>query len=195
MNLLRTTGLMASALVLALGCGPDDSGVGGGTDDSGSGSGSDTTAGPTTNGTNPTSTTNTSMGATSSTGMADSSSGDDATTAATTDGPGTTTGESGESSSGDPPGDAYPPCMDVGECPAPYDVCWPPFGGGNFCSVECMDAGECPEPTSGDAVPVCEGPPGGVQGCVLDCSMGTCPDGMDCVDIFGDGAFLRCIHP
>jgi hypothetical protein len=53
---------------------------------------------------------------------------------------------------------------------------------------------DCPEPMSGGAVPVCEGPPG-TDTCVLDCTDGMCPDGMDCVDVFGDGMFMRCTWP
>lgn len=126
------------------------------------------------------------------TGSTGGSSGGSETTDAETDTSGTdSTGDS--SSSGEPPVDDYPSCMADDECTDPYTLCWPPadFGDPNFCTLECADAKECPVPSSGAAVPVCEGPPD-TNVCVLDCSEGECPDGMDCVDIFGNGAFLRC---
>ena len=52
----------------------------------------------------------------------------------------------------------------------------------------------CTEATSGEAVPVCEGPPG-TNVCILDCSEGECPTGMECIDVFGNGMFLRCVWP
>lgn len=187
-------GLSSTVIVLALACGPDTGGIGGGSaEDSGSGSGSDTA----TTSMNPTVTasTNGSADGTGSTGVADGSS---TSTGVTTD-PGTTTsgdtmGTTDEgSSSGGPPAESYPGCMVDEDCSDPYTLCWPPpeVGTPNFCTTECTDPGDCPEPTSGDATPVCEGPPG-TDICVLDCSMGDCPDDMECTDIFGDGAFLRC---
>jgi hypothetical protein len=175
-------------------CGPD--GGGGGTED-GSGSGSGTDASPTTSTTNttndPTSTSNGSADGTGSTTAVDTgSSGPEATTD-----PGTTTtevtGSSDGGSSGEPPPESYPGCMADEDCSDPYTLCWPPmeFGTPNFCTVECMDAGECPVPTSGTATPACEGPPG-MNICALDCSEGECPDGMSCVDVFGNGMFMRC---
>lgn len=186
--------------MVVLACGPDLSEVDGGGGGSGSSSGSttNTTMPATTNTTEATS--NASADGTGSTGPLDtgpssatSSGGPDATT----DEPGTSTGgtasTSDGSTSGEPPGESYPGCIEDADCPDPYTLCWPPidFGTPNFCTLECGDAGDCPLPTSGTATTVCEGPPG-TDICVLDCSMGDCPDGMSCVDIFGNGAFLRC---
>ena len=189
-------------IAMALACGPDLDEVGGGSGDgSGSSSGSTTnTTMPTTNTTMPTTTQSTADG-TSGTGPLDTgpssatgTGGPDATTdEPATSTSGTTAGTSEGSSSGEPPGESYPGCMDDADCPEPYALCWPPidFGTPNFCTLECGNAGECPVATSGTATPVCEGPPG-TDICVLDCSMGECPDGMTCVDIFGNGDFLRC---
>lgn len=192
-------GLPSAVIVLALACGPNAGGVGSGDGDSsgsGSGSGSETA----TSSMNPTVTATTNgsadgTGSTGSTGVVDGSSTSVTTDPGTTD-PGTTTGATdGGSSSGGPPPDSYPGCMVDEDCSDPYNLCWPPpeFGTPNFCTLECVDAGDCPEASSGGATPVCEGPPG-TDICVLDCSMGDCPDGMDCVDIFGNGAFLRCVR-
>ncbi|MCA9656526.1 MAG: hypothetical protein H6712_20635 [Myxococcales bacterium] len=186
-------GTFATAVLLTMACGPAPTTGAGGESEDDSGTGSSTGSDGATTNTSMTMTSAGSVGATGSTGMDESTDDGATTTAPGTDG--SSTGDGGSSSSGEPPGPAYPPCMDAAECPEPYDVCWPPFGGGNYCSIECMDASECPAPTSGDAVPVCEGPPMQPQGCVLDCSEGMCPDGMDCVDIFGNGAFLRCTYP
>jgi hypothetical protein len=91
------------------------------------------------------------------------------------------------------PAEEYPACAQDDECEDPYSLCWPPeqFGTPNFCTLPCESAKECPVPTTGEAVPVCEGPPD-QDICVLDCTDGECPDGMTCVDVFNDGNFLRC---
>jgi hypothetical protein len=154
-----------------------------------------------------TTTSNGSADETSGTGVVDTSldsatSSDSAASSgsaeATTD-PGTTTtataGTTEGGSSGEPPGESYPGCMAVEECPAPYTLCWPPpeIAPPNFCTLACSDAGQCPLPTSGAATPVCEDLPS-IDICVLDCSAGVCPDGMFCLDVFGNGDYLRCFR-
>jgi hypothetical protein len=57
-----------------------------------------------------------------------------------------------------------------------------------------VDPSDCPDATSGTATPVCEGPPG-TNICVLSCVDAQCPDGMDCIDVFGNGIVLRCVWP
>ena len=83
--------------------------------------------------------------------------------------------------------------MEDDDCTDPYTVCWPPmdFGTPNYCTLECESEDDCPVPDSGTATTVCEGPPG-TDICALDCTEGECPDGMTCVDLFGNGAFMRC---
>lgn len=185
-------GLLASALTLALACGPNAESDTGDESGSGSGSGSDSGATTTPNPTT-TSTTNTSaMSETGTTAPGDSTSTGNATTDADT-----SSGGNSESSSGDPPPASYPPCENADPpCPEPYDQCFGGGGGGGgWCTFSCMDAGECPEPSSGDAVPVCEGPMGN-DVCMLDCSDGaTCPDGMDCQGFGPMGQFMRCTWP
>jgi hypothetical protein len=104
-----------------------------------------------------------------------------------------TAGSSEDSSTGTPPGGEYPPCMADDECSDPYTLCWPSddFGMPNYCTLECESADDCPVPSSGEAVPVCEGPPD-IDICALDCTDGECPDGMTCVEIFMD--FERCVY-
>lgn len=187
-------------ITMVLACGPNVDEVGS-SDGSGSSSGSttNTTMPPPTTTNTTVATTNASADGTGSTGPLDTgpSSATSGGPDATTDEPGTSTGGTAStsegSSSGEPPSESYPGCMEDADCPEPYTLCWPPidFGMPNFCTLECGDAGECPAPTSGTATPVCEGPPG-TDICVLDCSMGDCPDGMSCVDVFGNGDFLRC---
>lgn len=119
----------------------------------------------------------------------------------TTDPDGTTTGETtsstttgaSSSSTGEPVAEDYPACTADDECSDPYTLCWPPenVATPNFCTLECEDADDCPIPSTGTATPVCEGPPG-TDVCVLNCADAECPDGMTCVDIFNNGAFLRC---
>ena len=135
------------------------------------------------------------------TGTPDTGSNDTGSSGGSSDGTETTdadtsgTDSTGDgSSSGGPVGDDYPTCMGDDECSDPYTLCWPPmdFGAPNFCTLECEDAKDCPVPTGGDAVPVCEGPPD-TNVCVLDCTEGDCPEGMACIDVFGDGNFMRCL--
>lgn len=106
-----------------------------------------------------------------------------------------TDGSTGEdSSTGTPPGGEYPMCMSDDDCSDPYTLCWPPekFGMPVYCTLECESADDCPVPSTGEAVPVCEGPPG-TDICSLDCTGGVaCPDGMTCVEIFMD--FERCTY-
>jgi hypothetical protein len=45
-------------------------------------------------------------------------------------------------------------------------------------------------PSTGTAVPVCEGPPD-TNICVLDCTDAECPDGMTGVEVFN---LMRCIR-
>jgi hypothetical protein len=193
----RWLGSLAGALMLALGCG-DDNGEGDGTDE-GTGTESST-------GTTPTTTTASTM--TASTMTASTT----ATSSSTSTGPDTDTGSTGTSVTGDvtsdtdssdtgsgssstgTPVDDYPSCEADEDCSDPYTLCWPPmeFGTPNYCTVECEDAeADCPVPTSGTAVPVCEGPPG-TDICSLDCTDGDCPDGMDCIEIF---MLMRCSWP
>ncbi|MCA9708011.1 MAG: hypothetical protein KDK70_19315 [Myxococcales bacterium] len=80
-------------------------------------------------------------------------------------------------------------------CPEPYDQCVQPGGLGSWCTFGCQDASECPEPTDGDAVPFCGGPPNQPTVCMLDCSMGTCPAGMECVGLGPGGMAMRCVWP
>lgn len=198
----RTIGLLSSVLVLGLACAGDDS-----SGDTENGS-SDSTAGDTTAAMTTMSMTTaddtTGDGSGSGGGSGDSSSGggDATSTGAATDGADSSTGDptSGSDSSGGGGEAAYPACQPDADpvCPKPYELCWPeggPGGGGNnFCTIECESPDDCPQPTSGEAVPVCEGPPG-TDVCILDCSKGACPDDMECVDVFDNGMFLRCIYP
>jgi hypothetical protein len=50
-------------------------------------------------------------------------------------------------------------------------------------------------PDSGTAEVVCAGPPMQPTRCELDCAMGDCPDGMDCVGLGPMGAIQRCMWP
>ncbi len=194
-----------SMFMVALGCSANSGGQG--TSVSGGVVDDTTTETPTTDSATTTTTATTTAGSAEGTGSNtegadDTTSADD--TPVTTD-PGSTTDSAdtsgttdGDSSSGEPPPPpvSYPPCMNAGDCPAPYTACWPPFefGTPSFCTHTCNNAGECPEGHSGGATPVCEAPPGYDPSCVLDCGTGDCPDGMDCWDIFGDGSFLRCVR-
>jgi hypothetical protein len=52
-----------------------------------------------------------------------------------------------------------------------------------LCIPDCsgpMGSAECPAPGSGEAVPTCREYNPGVWGCLLDCDVGECPDGMFC---------------
>ncbi len=192
----RWLGSLLGSMFLVTACG-DDGGEGTGTDDgTGTGTTMMTTTNPTT--TSPTassSATGTSTGMNTESADTGSSSGEP-TTDTDTSGSGSTgsTGDTeGSSSSGNvTPGDDYPPCEADEDCSDPYTTCWPPGFMSNFCTLECQDAEtDCPVPTSGTAVPVCEGPPG-TDICTLDCSEGECPDGMDCIEVFN---LMRCSYP
>ena len=181
---------LSSVIVLVLACQPDSSGADGSAEGSSSGSGTDATTNQMT-----TATSNGSAEGTGSSGAPSDSSGPGDTTAEPATGTsGDTTATTDATSTGEPPGESYPACMEAEECSEPYELCWPPpeFDTPNFCTIACEEPRECPEATSGTAVPVCEGPPDAATVCVLDCSRGECPDGMDCTDILGDGALLRC---
>lgn len=187
----RSVGSFASVIVWVLACSTETGGLGSASNGSDSSSTTDATA---TAMTSPmtTETSNGSVDGTGSTTMVDgSSSSGEVTTATTTEGE--TTGTTGGTSTGEPPSVSYPACMNDEECPDPYELCWPTpeIAMPNFCTIECRDERECPAPTSGTAVPVCEGPPD-IDICVLDCSEGDCPDGMECVDVFNNGQLLRC---
>ncbi len=199
---MQRTRLGAVALLVVTACTLDTSGDGVGTGDgSSSGTGDPTTTsasttGPTTSATS-TATTTTTTTTTASTGTDDSSGTTASTGSESSTDPDTSATDSssgGESSSsGEPPSDDYPACMADEDCEKPYSLCWPPddFGTPNFCTLECASSDDCPVPSTGSAVPLCEGPPD-QDVCVLDCEDGDCPTGMGCVDIFGDGNFMRC---
>lgn len=195
------------ASMLAAACGLDSSGgEGGSSDGSGSSTGGSASAtasstDSTTASTSASTSASTTASTTASTSSADSGSETGVTTIDTT-GTGTTDatttgtdtgGSSGGSSSGGMPEIEYPPCMADDECTDPYSLCWPPqrFGDPAFCTLPCGNADECPLAPTGGAVPVCEGPPD-QNICVLDCTDADCPDGMTCIDVFGNGDFMRC---
>ncbi len=193
-------GSFVGSMLLVLACG-DDGGEGEETDDgTGTGTTMMTTTNPsTTSPTGSASATGTSTG--EDTESADTGSSSDPTTgevATDTDPSGTgSTGSTGATEDGSgtgTPGGDYPACEMDEDCSDPYTMCWPPenFGMPNFCTLECEDAEtDCPVPTSGTAVPVCEGPPD-TNICVLDCTDGECPDGMECIEVF---MLMRCSYP
>ena len=188
-------------IALLVACGPNVNGTGEGTPAGSSGSGSATGSGSTaaeptaTGGSDPTAATG-SMGGTGTTDSADGATASTVTNgsdSATTVG---SSGEPGDESSGDPPPeDSYPSCGER-DCPKPYDICFEPGDGelGDWCTFECEGAEDCPAPSSGTATPLCAGPPG-QDICLLDCSEGDCPDGMDCVGLGPGGNAMRCAWP
>lgn len=149
-----------------------------------------TTSGATGTGTD--STTSTSTSPTTGTTTTDSGTTTSDGTTSTTGTTDTGTSSSGSSTTGGV-SDDYPACAADEDCSEPYTMCWPPmdFGMPNFCTLPCAGPDECPVPATGTATPVCEGPPGN-NVCILDCTEGECPDGMSCVDVFGNGQFMRC---
>lgn len=192
--------------MIAAACGLDSSGVGGSSEGSSSSSGGSAGASATASSTDSTTAStsastsaSTTASTTASTSSADSGSETGVTTIDTTGTTDATTtgtdtgGSSGGSSSGGMPEIEYPPCMADDECTDPYSLCWPPqrFGDPAFCTLPCGNADECPVAPTGGAVPVCEGPPD-QNICVLDCTDADCPDGMTCIDVFGNGDFMRC---
>jgi hypothetical protein len=81
------------------------------------------------------------------------------------------------------PGEMYSACSRVSEC-APLEFCVFPTREGGFCSDAC-DRGDDPSPCApspGEAVVTCLdiGTPDGRTACALDCSEGSCPNGMSC---------------
>lgn len=196
-------GWVIGMLVVGLACGPK------GETDSGDSGSSDTGAGTMTGGTTSDSATTSPMmtsGATGDATSADSTGvppGDTSAEGTTTGMPGTDTGES-SSTGGEPTGPAYPPCAFDQDpvCPEPYEQCVEIGGGpggggasGTWCTIPCQDVAECPAPDSGTAEVVCGGPPMQPTRCELDCSMGECPDGMDCVGLGPMGQIMRCVWP
>ncbi len=188
---VRTTSRRAAWAIacIALGCGPNASGVGrGGSDDA-----SSTTAGATTQGTTSSSVSATSANGTLGGGTGTSTQGAGSADETTDPMPGTS---SGSASSGEPPGPvSYPNCPARDDCPRPYDQCFSPGQMGvQWCTHECDNDGECRAPSSGNAIPRCTGMNG--LRCALDCSDGAqCPDGMDCVGLGMDGQAMRCAWP
>jgi hypothetical protein len=200
-------GSFATVMMMLLACGDDvDEAGDGGTGDSSSSEGSNTNPTTDPSATNPSTDPSADGSETTDndTGPDDTGPTETGSTGGSSDGSETTNadtsatdsmGDSGSSSSGEPPSADYPMCMSDDDCSDPYTLCWPPekFGEPTFCTLECEAADECPVPSTGEAVPVCEGPPG-TNICALDCTEGECPDGMECVDIFGNGAFMRCTY-
>lgn len=198
---------LRSFLVLTMGltaCGDDvDEADSDDDETSGTDSGEDTNTNPSTDPMTMTMTdpTDPSADGSSSDGPADTGPNDTGTETGTEgsttdpDGTGTeTAGSTDESSTGTTPGGEYPMCMSDEDCSDPYTLCWPPeeFGMPVYCTLECESEKDCPVPSTGEAVPVCEGPPG-TDICSLDCTGGVaCPDGMTCVEIFMD--FERCTY-
>lgn len=81
-------------------------------------------------------------------------------------------------------------------CDAPFDLC-NVYGGGSaphHCTFTCASAATCPAPESGTATPVCEAGNGPEMVCKLDCSAGTCPDGMSCIGTGAGGNVRRCAY-
>lgn len=113
----------------------------------------------------------TSVGATSMTTMT--------STSADTDGTGDAAG-SGSTDEG-----PYPRCQDAPSCfLAGYDSCILPGAGtqDGFCTSNCQDASSCEAPQTGTATATCEDLSGNGPFCYLECTSGTCPDGMACND-------------
>ena len=193
---------LGSLVMLVLACGDPEEG-GTATDD-GTSTGSSTSPSTTASTTTPsTSSATASSSATGTSTGEDTESTEPGSTGTSTSGevatdtdPATTGSTGASSSSTGEPAASYPSCMMDDDCSEPYTVCWPTemFGVPNFCTLECGNEKDCPAPTSGEAVPICEGPPD-ILICVLDCTDGACPTGMDCTDIFGDGEFMRCTWP
>lgn len=69
------------------------------------------------------------------------------------------------------PNPAYGPCQVDAHCET--GVCRV-TAEGNWCSVSCIDNTDCPSSPGGTAAKTC------YSFCGLDCSLGTCPDGMTC---------------
>jgi hypothetical protein len=194
---------MIGVLAAGLACGPDgETDSGGGSESSETGA---STGGGTTMGESATTMPMMTGGATGDTTSADSTGvppGD--TSAEGTTGTPDTDGTEG-TTGGEPTGPAYPPCAPDQDpvCPEPYEQCVElgggPGGGGNaegmWCTIPCEDAAECPVPDSGTAEVICGGPPMQPTRCELDCSMGECPDGMDCVGLGPMGQVMRCAWP
>lgn len=124
-------------------------------------------------------------------GCADDSSddsGDGAADGAATVTPDSSSSDDAQSSDDDESGgqvEAYPRCEDAAGCfLAGFESCISPGSGNSegFCTVGCSDAGECETPATGDASPTCEDLSGEGAICYLECTGGTCPDGMACND-------------
>jgi hypothetical protein len=79
-------------------------------------------------------------------------------------------------------------------CDPPYDLC-NVFGGGSaphHCTYTCESVDTCPAPETGTATPVCEPGNGPENVCKLDCTSGTCPEGMACIGTGAAGETRRC---
>lgn len=115
------------------------------------------------------------------------------TTATTTDGSSSSSSSStGDGSSAESSSDLpYAPCPNGDEdCPPGWDECIDVADGASWCAHDCDQPDDCEVPATGDAEVVCAGPSG--HSCALDCSDGqTCPDGMACVELFGN--VVRCV--
>jgi hypothetical protein len=189
-------GLLIGISAPGLACGPDTSGVSSaGSESASTGEASSGGGTTTTNGMTTMPMTSNAEGDTTSAEVTSSPPGDTTTEGSSSGQP----GSEGSSSGGEPAGPAYPPCAPDQDppCPEPYDQCIAPGGGdlGNWCSIACNDATECPVPDSGTAVVVCGGPPMQPTRCLLDCSMGECPDGMSCIGVGPGGNFMVCAWP
>lgn len=106
-----------------------------------------------------------------------------ATTAAATGSTSAATG--GAQSTGAEEQGPYPRCEGASSCfLSGFESCILPGAGtaDGFCTSSCTDASVCETPATGTATPTCEDLSGDGPICYLECSTGTCPDGMVCND-------------
>ncbi len=118
----------------------------------------------------------------------------DSTTAGTTTSTDPTTGDDGMGDPGVQPGvGMYSECSMFDACAPLVDpICLstgPVFG---FCTVACNVSNECDAPPGETTTAVCDAATGY---CMLDCSGGACPTGLDCVvGDLGGGVVSRCLE-
>lgn len=173
---------------------------GGSTADGGATSGTDGGANGTTMGADGTGDTDVTASGDSDTGVgtagSDGSTSDASgpTTGGTTAATDATTGDDGMGNPGVQPGiGMYSECSMFDACAPLVDpICLstgPVFG---FCTVACNASNECDAPPGDTTTAVCDAATGY---CMLDCSDGSCPIGLDCVaGDLGGGVVSRCLE-
>jgi hypothetical protein len=113
--------------------------------------------------------------------VACNSSGDDATTSSTSSGTGGT--------------DDYDRCWALGFHPEDPADCAGPCAQNederrHACALPCDVTTPCPQPTNGAALATCV-----EDRCILDCTQGECPDGMECSTVDDLAGTRACLWP